>query len=55
MSHGELESARIETEDARLVSGGHFPTAAIITENDIAVLVMVKADGDSKNGTDVSP
>jgi hypothetical protein len=51
----EVESARTESEDAGIVTAGPVPTAAMITGNDIAVLVMVKADGDHKKGTDVSP
>jgi hypothetical protein len=53
--HGELKSARIETEDARMVTAGPLPTAAMITGNDIAVLVTVNAAGDHKRGTDISP
>lgn len=55
MAKGELESARIETEDARMVTAGLVLTAGMITANDIEVLVTVNAAGDHKRGTDISP
>jgi len=50
-----LESARIETEDARLVTAGPLPTPARIAAPDIAPSRSTGRQDSSKVGTDISP
>jgi len=55
MAKVELESARIETGDARLVTAGPLPTPARIAAPDIAPSRSTGRQDSSKVGTDIFP